>query len=58
MVKVLNLLRQPLAVNINEKESIIFLSREIKELEMRQFKSVEVQRYIDKKILLVLEINE
>lgn len=58
MVKVLNLLRQPLAVNINEKESIIFLSREIKELETRQFKSVEVQRYIDKKILLVLEINE
>mgnify|MGYP001401619748 FL=1 len=58
MVKVLNLLKQPLSVNLSQDESIIFLSRETKELTIEQYNSEGLQNYIRKGILLVLEINE
>lgn len=58
MVKVLNLLKQPLSVNLYQDESIIFLSRETKELTIEQYNSEGIQNYIKKGLLLVLEINE
>lgn len=58
MVKVLNLLRQPLSVNISRDRGIIFLARETKELTLEQFNSRGVQDHIDKGMLLILEISE
>lgn len=58
MVKVLNLLKQPLSINLSQDESVIFLSRETKELTIEQYNSEGIQNYIRKGLLLVLEINE
>ena len=58
MVKVLNLLKQPLSINLSQDESVIFLSRETKELTIEQYNSRGLQNYIKKGMLLVLEINE
>ena len=58
MVKVLNLLKQPLSINLSQDDSIIFLSRETKELTIEQYNSEGLQNYIRKGMLLVLEINE
>ena len=58
MVKVLNLLKQPLSINLSQDESVIFLSRETKELTIEQYNSGGLQNYIKKGMLLVLEINE
>lgn len=57
MVVVMNKLRQPLAVDGDEK-AVHFLSREKKELTTEEFNSKGIQEYIDKNKLLVLEINE
>lgn len=58
MVKVLNRLKQPLSVNISHDEGIIFLAREVKELTLEQYNSKGVQGYIEKDMLLILEISK
>ncbi|MBO8161153.1 MAG: hypothetical protein H0Z24_05905 [Thermosipho sp. (in: Bacteria)] len=56
MIKVMNKLRQPLAITLDDGNSIIFLAREKKDLTTEQYNSTEVQKHINLGNLIVLEI--
>lgn len=58
MVTILNKLRQPLPVTISDTETMIFLSRERKDLTFEQYNSPKIKDYIEKGMLFVLEIKE
>lgn len=57
MVEILNRLRQPLILNLNDGTSKHILAREKAEITSEQFKSKEVKAHLEKGNIVVLKMN-
>lgn len=57
MAKVKNVLRQPLVVNVSEKESIHFLAKKSLEVNDEFLATAEFQNHINKGNLVVIRIG-
>lgn len=57
MVEILNRLRQPLVINLNDKTSIHLLSKGRKQITSEQFKSKEIKSHLEKGNIIVLKMN-
>jgi hypothetical protein len=57
MIEILNKLRQPLIINLNDGTALHLLAREKAEITAEQFKSVEVKMYLTNGDIVVLRMN-
>ncbi len=57
MVEILNRLRQPLVINLNDGTSVHMLSRGKAEISSEHFKSKEVKSHLDRGNIIVLKMN-
>ena len=57
MVEILNRLRQPLVINLNDGTSKHLLAKGKVEITSEQFKSKEVKSHLDKGNIIVLKMN-
>ena len=57
MIEILNRLRQPLVLNLNDGTSKHILAREKSEITSEQFKSKEVKAHLEKGNIVVLKMN-
>lgn len=57
MVEILNRLRQPLVLNLNDGTSKHILARGKAEITSEQFKSKEVKAHLEKGNIIVLRMN-
>ena len=57
MVEILNRLRQPLVLNLNDGTSKHILAKGKVEITSEQFKSKEVKAHLDKGNIIVLKMN-
>lgn len=57
MIEVMNKLRQPLVINLDDESSVHLLSRGKVELTPEQFKSKEVKMHLAKENLIVLKMD-
>lgn len=57
MIEILNRLRQPLVLNLNDGTSKHILARGKAEITSEQFKSMEVKAHLEKGNIIVLKMN-
>ena len=57
MIEILNRLRQPLVLNLNDGTSIHLLAKDKVEITSEQFKSKEVKAHLEKGNIIVLKMN-
>lgn len=57
MVEILNKLRQPLVINLNDGTAIHLLAKEKAEITSEQFKSEEIKIHLAKETIIVLRMS-
>lgn len=57
MIEILNKLRQPLVVNLNDDTSIHLLAKAKVEITAEQFKSAEIKMHVAQGNIIVLRMN-